>query len=424
MASGRSSNLPLPIGKPPVIATVPSDSNQYASYASERGLAYASETSTQAWVRKHSKNKDAEGGPTLDVERCKTKEMDTLMGKAFRNPLTGEVFLQDYGTFPDFVIADLWTRKNISGQIGAMAHDPYILRVIPMQTRTWIYHHLFRGGRALSQSGVADDAMIRGVLAMPCIDANVSGGKWSSVMFYAPMLIIMCLCKDLTAVLGGIVTICATLALTFWMNNPEWYRRTRLATWPIRAIFFVWTIWRMGAAQNGTAINAFGFIFALIFTVLEMCLGDCGAVQAYRMHCSYDVVRKLPNRIFICTRQGAAHSQEIFGEHLPPDEKITGIASDAWQSDLALIADVRGLVVELKPVRPEDWTSAYQDKDRNGAILRYVGLDVFSPGTATIHALAAAIREQNEAAELKRQAMAAMHASPMDTVDEVQVVDA
>jgi len=376
----------------------------------------------QAWARTGIKEPT---GPVIDVERCRDKEMDSLMGKAFRNPLTGEVSLKDYGNFPDFVVADLWTRKKLSGEIGALTKDPYLLRVIPLQTRTWIYHHNFRGGRALSQSGGEEDAMIRSVLAMPCIDADVAGGRWSSVMFYAPMLIVMSLAKDVTAVVGGIVTIWLTLCLTCWMNTPEHYRLTRLATWPLRAAFLLWTIWRMGAAKNGTAITAVGFIFALIFTVLEMCFGDCGALSAYRMHCSYEVLRQLPNRVFICCRQGAAHSQEIFGERLPPDEKITGIACDAWRSDFALIADVKGLVVELKPVLQEDWNEAYQDKDRNGTEIRYIGLDVFAPGTATIHALLRQMAEQHEVKKAQ-QSYLGNKAQPLTggKADEVQVVDA
>lgn len=420
---------PMPIGKPPVFMS----ENKFAS--SEGGRA--------AWFSEGGRSTAAleePEGPVLDVERCRDKELDSLMGKAFRNPLTGKVSLKDFGSFPDYVVADLYTRKKLSCGLHSLHKDPYLLRVIPLQTRTWIYHQLFKEGKALSMSGVAEDAMIRSVLEMPCIDADVSSGKWSSVMFYAPILFVMCLSKDLTAVIGGIFTLCATLSVTIYMNNPKYYRLTRVATWPLRAAFFVWIIWRMGAIENGNAMTAFGFVFALIFTVVEMCSGDCSTLQAYRLHCHYEVLRPLPNRLFICCRHGAAHSAEIFGSHLAIDEKITGIATDAWQSDYALIADVKGLIVELKPVLQDEWNQAYQDKEADGRQLRYIGLDVFAPGQATIRALAAAISEQNEIASQKRKSreassagnagnadVQAINLQPMNRAnkaDEVQLLDA
>jgi hypothetical protein len=232
-------------------------------------------------------------------------------------------------------------------------------------------------------------------------------------MFYAPMLILMSLCKDLFAVLGGVATMLGCLAAAHLMNTPDWYRKIRLVTWIFRAAFFFFTFGRMNVQTGGTAMNGLGFAFALIFTVLEMCVGDCGAICAYRMHCSYEVKRVLPNRIFICSRDGAAHSQDIFGPRAPPDEKITGIASDAWRADMALIADVKGLVVELKPMMYADWHRAFEDKDRDTNAdgtkkdepMRYIGLDVFSKGQATLNLLDAANAMEAAVAGQKRKTL-------------------
>jgi len=136
-----------------------------------------------------------------------------------------------------------------------------------------------------------------------------------------------------------------------------------------------------------------GFVVALMFGFAEIILGDGSALCAYRLHCSYEVIRPLPNRIFVCRRLGAAHSGEVLGKSLPVNEKITGMGS--WQKDYVLIADVKGLIVELRPMSMQDWKLVFTEKQMDMSVVhRYIGLDVYSPGAATIDALSAAIDEQ------------------------------
>merc|ERR1719223_14248 len=123
------------------------------------------------------------------------------------------------------------------------------------------------------------------------------------------------------------------------------------------------------------------------------------------MHCSYEVLMPLPNRIFICRRHGAAHSRDVYGSCLPVNEKITGMGS--WAPDFVLIADVSGLICELRPMRKEDWKLLVEEHALNPkAPQRYFGMDVFAPGSATVDALNMIIREQQLLNEKKQQAKA------------------
>lgn len=343
----------------------------------------------------------------LDIHRISDKGVGALMGKAWRNPITGSVKIKQFGSFQDFCVADLWTRYGLSGTPEQLAKDPYLFRPIPMTMRTWIYHHLFRAGHILSgENGAAEDGVIRHVLAMHCIDAQAqAGGKWAPVVLHVPMILCLCIAADINASFGAICMLALTIAIYCLANTPQLYRFSRIVTFPIRLVLFYWLIARMGVKadkEEPSMMAQLGFIVAIVFCIAEIIAGDIGSLIAYRLHCSYEVVKALPNRIFICRRLGAAHSQSEDSRSNAVSEKITGMGF--WQEDFALIADVKGLIVELRPMSLEDWKLVFMEKQEDeGIVHRYIGLDVYSPGAATIDALSAAMDEMKRMAERNKE---------------------
>lgn len=388
----------VPEGKPPELGYSDGPASAWIP-SQEPGSRLGTPDSRPSLFSSREEENKTHGIGVFDIKRCKEKSTGELMGKAWRNPITGEIQMKNYGSIQDFCVADLWTRKHVTGNTEELLEDPYLFRPIPMNMRTWISHHWFRTGKVFSEDdGGAEDGMLRHVLGLHCIDAPVSGGRWAPIMLHVPMILFLSIAADINAVFAAIFSLNIILFIQWVMNTPELYRWCRPVTFFQRLVLLVWLIVRMGVRTGleGASITVtVGFAAALAICVLEMILGDGGALCAYRLHCSYEVVRPLPNRIFVCRRHGAAHSQEAIGRSLPVCEKITGMGY--WQEDMTLIADVKGLIVELRPMAREDWKMIFTEKQlHDDHVHRFIGLDVYSPGAATIDALNAAIDEQQQ----------------------------
>jgi len=336
----------------------------------------------------------------IRLERLSNKDIGALMGKAWRNPITGQVHLKDFGIFPDFSVVDLFTRDYLFGTADQLSQNPYLFRPVPLPLRTWIYHYIFRMGRVLSVGGADEDggahhedAMIRHVLGLPVIDLPDRAGCWSPLMCYVPLVLVVCLTCDTALVVVGICVVVFTLFINWFLNTPDFYRFTRPVSIPLRIGFFVWLIIRMQdekETETGVVLAVIGFICGIIGCLGEFGLGDCGAICGYRLHCQYEVLRSLPNRIFICRRIGAAGTEERDWDVPPVNECVTGMGS--WSFDMALIADVKGLIVELKPMSRADWSEVYEE--RHWRTHRFIGIDVYNPGNPTVDTLDAHFQEQ------------------------------
>jgi len=355
----------------------------------------------------------------LDIKRITDRGIGALMGKAWRNPITGQVQIKATGSFQDFCVADLWTRYGLHGTTTQLSEDPYLFCPVPMTMRTWIYHHLFRQNFQTSgDDGPNENAMIEYVLGMHCIDDQArAGGKFSPILLHAPMIFVLSLAADINATIVAVIMLALNISITRLLNTPRFYRICRIVTFPGRLAFIFWLLARMGASgekENASMMMTLGFLVAIFFCIAEIVAGDIGSLIAYRLHCSYEVIKVLPNRIFICRRHGAAHSQDT-ASRLQISEKITGMGF--WQDDLALIADVKGLIVELQPMGIKEWETIFVEKQENEDMVhRYIGLDVFSPGQATIDALMAA-NEEN-------QMLAQKNAKQQQFNKDMHVVDA
>merc|ERR1740123_2045900 len=100
--------------------------------------------------------------------------------------------------------------------------------------------------------------------------------------------------------------------MTLALNIPERYWYVRLWSLPMRVSFLGVIAWRLLAAESN-AMAFIAFLACMALYAVDFVLGDLSAVQNYRHHCSYEVIRILPNRVILCKRHGAAHYAEENG---------------------------------------------------------------------------------------------------------------
>merc|ERR1719272_1847506 len=97
-----------------------------------------------------------------------------------------------------------------------------------------------------------------------------------------------------------------------------------------------------------------GYLVILGILVGDFYFGDFRSFQAIAWHATYKVLRGLPSRLFVCQREGAAFLPQ--DGNLRISEQVTGIA---YFNGMALICELRGLIVQLKPLDRQDWAKAW-----------------------------------------------------------------
>mmetsp|Transcript_38188 Transcript_38188/g.121635 ORF Transcript_38188/g.121635 Transcript_38188/m.121635 type:complete len:438 (+) Transcript_38188:150-1463(+) len=298
---------------------------------------------------------------------------NTYMGTTQRSCITGEIFVASRYNWPSFDLADLFTREHIHGYLRQFLEDNYLFFPVPMPYRTWIYHEAFLDNKVSSINGNPEHAMVQDVLGTRCIDVDVAAGRWSPIMCYAPMVLILCLTGDMVGVGVGIVLVLFLWFMSVNMNTPVLYCYLRIATLPMRLAFggILGLQW--------ASYSAFAQFFAamvLLGILLDLIRGDLQELLCFRMNCSYEIVKALPERVFICRRHGASHLEHRFGWRGRVAESITGLG--AWNKDFYLIADINGMLAELRPVRMEDMLGIHAEQCEQPRILSFMGLKSFS----------------------------------------------
>lgn len=303
----------------------------------------------------------------------------SFIGKVFRQSISGKIKLQHYEATPqyDFHAVDLWTRPSVEGLLDKLKKDKYFFRPIPMLYRTWLYHEAHRQQKHPTTSD--ETGQIRRVLSATCIDADISSGRWSPLIFMIPgSFCAACTNDEITAVIGVfMVWFMQRSGMNY--NTPESYRELRFwlllprIAWlvfvAIRSIFWL-------ATANLINILSLVGIFACVF--LDIWFGDKEVIAGYKFNCHYEVVKVLPNRVFIVRRKGAADTENIFGSRGRVHYNISGMGT--WKSDMLLVAEIMGCIFELRPFCDKDWTALCQELGQENSEeirMTYWGLDCF-----------------------------------------------
>merc|ERR1719203_2418920 len=144
--------------------------------------------------------------------------------------------------------------------------------------------------------------------------------------------------------------------------------------------------------QATNALALIGFCAAIGLMIVDFFSGDLQTLMWYRLNCSYEIIKILPNRVFICRRHGASHQEDVFGTRGRVAESITGLG--AWQRGFYIIADIHGILAELRPVSREVWHSIHDEQSIQSRQLTFFGMDVFSSDFPAIGAFGVRYKER------------------------------
>lgn len=355
-------------------------------------------TGSQARSVTFSTPKEATGFGEFVFRRLGPRGNQVLMGKCKRSAVTGEVWLRSKVDFPDYSIVDLYTRYYLVGNLHSFSADQYLFRPVPLLYRTWMYHVFNRRQQTLQSS--RDYGMLVQVLEQRCIDAPVSAGRWSPVMCHGPMVLVLAFAGDLSLALVGAFYFVTMFYIGVVSNNPEWYRYTRVLSAPMRLAFLALIFWRFGSSE-ANALAVLSYIVVSALYLMDFIVGDVSAILNFRHHCHYEIIKTLPNRVVVCKRHGAAHYEDSFGSRGSVPEVVSGMGD--WGNSYMLIADLHGILTELRPMGTQDWKTIWEERDRNVHVEhKFVGLDVYCDEIPTKEALDAAGEEQERLANLKK----------------------
>lgn len=315
------------------------------------------------------------------MSRREPKDLGGLMGRCVRSPITGEVHLksspsqQEHG---DFQVIDLFTRRRLGGGVEALSTDKYLFKPVPLLYRTWIYHFLYNAGKVVTGDSAMDqDAMVKHVLSYKCIDRpTVSAGRWSPSMVYVPLSLASTLTNDYALVGFTTFVLVILFGISYCMNTPDTYRYGRLGTTALRVIYLLGLLIWLGSSSFDDGVAILGWLVVFGLCAADLFVGDVAMATCYWMHCQYDVVRCLPNRVFVCRRTGAAGTQLPGAKTEKIDEKVTGMGR--WDPTYSLIMDLQGLLVELLPMTLLDWEALSDTFRMTSKPPYYVGIDAYN----------------------------------------------
>jgi len=315
-------------------------------------------------------NKEAAFG-AITFARCPHFHPTHLMGKLYRRAISGEVRMCGAEDFPDYGLVDLYTRPVLESTFGQYVTDEYLFRPVPLAHRTWIYHTYFR--EQLQTKSPSEIAMLEMALSERCIDAPMDAGRWSPVMCFAWTALATSLTGNYFIVVPAIVCFALLYLLSKLSNSPGWYKYERIVSFPLRFAFLAFVFMQVDTSD---AVAVIGAALVVLFSAIDVIWGDISQLFAYRHLCAYDVLSVLPNRVLICQRRGAAHLEDTFGDRGLVPEAITGIGS--WARTFTMIADIHGLLFELRPMSQADWQALRIRIDTGRKPPLFVGLDVYT----------------------------------------------
>merc|ERR1719401_1385176 len=100
----------------------------------------------------------------------------------------------------------------------------------------------------------------------------------------------------------------------------------------------------------------------------------------------WQITHRLANRVYVCSRIGAAWYEHQFGSRGSVPEEVVGFSP--WRREQALIADLQGMLFELRPMSAEEWGILFEQAERYQEKVVVLSLDIFDASIPTAAALA------------------------------------
>lgn len=326
-----------------------------------------------------------------------------LMGKSYRNPITGQVRLAQCPDVTDITFVDLYTRYFTEGTLENYVQDGYFFKAIPLLHRTWYYHRLFHSGKLVTSG-------LEVVFKERMIDARVDAGQWSPVMSNVIGLIGTVLMRDRFLGVSAVITMVFVLACTVVLEDPCNYHQVRPVTFPVRIASVGIGLWRF--ATRVDMVNILGFAIFFLAGLIDHVWGDGRMLVMQGAYCSYEIKREVsPNQLYICERKGAS----FFDEACDISYDVTGYA--VWPSNMVLIGEVNGVLAELRPMTRKEWELIAQnfarEGDRDEGVVRYYGMDIYDGDTPTWDDMRAEEERAREAKEAGQKEAAQKEAAEL-----------
>lgn len=313
-----------------------------------------------------------EGG--LVLRRKQLASLSAVMGKAFRSPITGEIRFKDHIGLEDFFFVDLAKRRGgilPGGTALDLEQDPYLFKVVPLLTRTWMYHELVINGSFVG-SKHDPNASIKSALDQRCCDAPFSMGLSSPLMCYVSGAIGATLTGNHTLILYMLVLIGLLLCISKLSNSVKHYRRSRLYSILLRLAFFGLVLTRL---DFSSILCIAGYLLILLAIFIDLGTGDWMTCWNYGMHCHYEIIAALEGRLFVCRRHGAFGWEDATGPRGTVPTEVSGLA--CWERRHHLIADIGDIICELRPLTKSDWHNLTERCLITGDRISYLVLNAF-----------------------------------------------
>ncbi|CAE7368851.1 ftsH [Symbiodinium natans] len=292
-----------------------------------------------------------------------------LMGQCRRSPLTGEVILHVDPAYPNFQVVDLAGRDWLPRNRLFLEKDEYLFRPVPLMYRTWLYQSFFLNPSGLGKASDLD-YVVRQALDAWCMDILIWDHRWSPVMAYAFIMFLSSLTLDGTIIAMACAIGLLTCAFAVSCNTARIYQRERWLSLPFRFAFLCYILIFFPMA---TVLEAIGSTLLFLLVSTEIILGDCYFFPSYRFHCRYNILRSLGCRVYVCERDGAVGMPAVVSR--TPDKMPHQIVQlPKWTTQNHLIVELEGLMVELRPMRKEDWSKAAQEFGETQDPITFVSL--------------------------------------------------
>lgn len=320
-------------------------------------------------------------GTDLTIERMHFPDVNGLLGKSERNPITGVMYLKEIEPWRDFQVVDAWTSEILYAHPKEHVENPYLFTTRALNLRTWLYHKRFLEAKSQFRIGGLEEHFVTDALRERCVDLPTTGGLWSPAMVYLPLLPLTLIADDSTVFSFSAFVLAFTLIVSIAANGHRFYWWSRFMSLPARLAFVAVVLSRI---QGGT-MQLLGYLLTVFGALIDLGFGDLAAFLAMKHQCSFNVLKTLPNQVYVCGRFGHVDGME---KRRPIPEKITGV-SDSGDGRVCLIANIQGLLIELLPVSAKDLPSFIEEHQQRSKYpelghLKFIGVDLLSPECKTV----------------------------------------
>lgn len=374
-------------------------------HSSVKPVPEESASETESSIAESEQSEDPEEGdqirvpePIITLEHLKACQVGSSLSAAHfsgctrRSELTGVISMKEDRYMPNFLLIDLFTRQRIFGTPEELMEDEYIFVFEAMSLRTWIFHSMMKNEDMIAEATVdANLGMLVKTLDQRVVDAKVQYGERSPLLFWMLCQLCMSVTGDqILCLLGLLITGCMSFVTTSY-NTPESFRQHRIWAIPLRIIAIGVMMLRISMQVDVQLYQIVAIMCGIGVLAWDFFTGDWAAVRAYRFMCQYKIIKEIPPRVFCCKRDGAAHIEEdLVGDRPKINEMITGFT---WARGNVLIADLNGLLVELRRPRLAEFKALLHDYQQTQNPCGFISFGCYTPDRPTWECLAENLQE-------------------------------